>query len=125
MSDNQTTELAGGYTAERNKHGTAILHANGGVHIASVCEEALIAEVDRLRAQVAELQPDAEALRLMVAHEMDVFVRSGRWTEAVAPMQRPAKAFHDGSGLAATRLAISMISAAIDRARKSGDGGQG
>lgn len=63
------------------------------------------------------LDDDGDALRLMVALEMDVFVRAGRWTEAVAPMGRPAKMPHDGDALAATRRAITMAAAQIKEAQ--------
>ncbi len=63
------------------------------------------------------LEEDGDALRLMVTCQLDVFVRAGRWTEAVAPMGAPAKVLHDGDALAATRRAITMAAAQIKKAQ--------
>lgn len=56
------------------------------------------------------LKFNSDALGLMVRLEMDVFVRAGRWTEAVAPMGEPYKAMHGvhGDAETATRFAITM-----------------
>lgn len=54
------------------------------------------------------LEDDGDALRLAVLLEMDVFVRAGRWTEAVAPMGEAYKAMHGGHPEQATRRAIVM-----------------
>lgn len=54
------------------------------------------------------LEDDGDALRLAVRLEMDVFVRAGRWTEAVAPMSEAYKAMHGGEPESATRRAIVM-----------------
>lgn len=58
-----------------------------------------------------------DALALAVAMEMDVFVRGGRWTEAVAPMGKPYKALHGvhGGALPATRFAITMAATLAPR----------
>ena len=104
----EPVQLAGGYAAERNKHGTAILHASGGVHMASVCEEALIGEIERLRAQVAEMREDAERWRAVQWRwddERDMGP-GGRWWAAIHCSNKP-----------------KSPEAAIDRTRKSGDGG--
>lgn len=61
------------------------------------------------------LRSDADALALAVRLEMDVFVRSGCWTEAVAPMGRACKEPHSGDPLSATRRAIVRAAAAADR----------
>jgi hypothetical protein len=58
------------------------------------------------------LRSDADALALAVSMEMDVFVRAGRWTEAVRPMGPACKEPHDGDPLAATRRAI--VRAAVE-----------
>ena len=58
------------------------------------------------------LRSDADALALAVQMEMDVFVRAGRWTEAVRPMGPACKEPHNGNPLAATRLAI--VRAAVE-----------
>ena len=57
------------------------------------------------------LRSDADALALAVSMEMDVFVRAGRWTEAVRPMGPACKEPHDGDPLAATRRAIVRAAA--------------
>ena len=56
------------------------------------------------------LKFNSDALALAVRMEMDVFVRAGRWTEAVAPMGEPYKAMHGvhGDAETATRFAIAM-----------------
>lgn len=56
------------------------------------------------------LKFNSDALALAVRMEMDVFVRAGRWTEAVAPMGEPYKAMHGvhGDAETATRFAITM-----------------
>ena len=56
------------------------------------------------------LKFNSDALSLAVRMEMDVFVRAGRWTEAVAPMGEPYKAMHGvhGDAETATRFAITM-----------------
>lgn len=54
---------------------------------------------------------DGEALRLAVILEMDVFVRAGRWTEAVRPMGPACKETHGGDPMAATRRAIVRAAA--------------
>jgi len=58
------------------------------------------------------LRSDADALALAVRMEMDVFVRAGRWTEAVRPMGPACKEAHNGDPLAATRRAI--VRAAVE-----------
>lgn len=58
------------------------------------------------------LRSDADALALAVRMEMDVFVRAGRWTEAVRPMGPACKEPHHGDPLAATRRAI--VRAAVE-----------
>jgi hypothetical protein len=58
------------------------------------------------------LQSDADALALAVQMEMDVFVRAGRWTEAVRPMGPACKEPHEGDPLTATRRAI--VRAAVE-----------
>lgn len=58
------------------------------------------------------LRSDADALALAVRMEMDVFVRAGRWSEAVRPMGPACKEPHDGDPLAATRRAI--VRAAVE-----------
>jgi hypothetical protein len=57
------------------------------------------------------LASDADALALAVRMEMDVFVRAGRWTEAVRPMGPACKELHNGDPLAATRRAIVRAAA--------------
>ena len=57
------------------------------------------------------LHDDGDALRLAVHMEMDVFVRGGRWTEAVRPMSPACKQEHDDDPLAATRRAIVRAAA--------------
>lgn len=56
----------------------------------------------------------SDALALMVRMEMDVFVRAGRWTEAVRPMGPVCKEPHNGDPTKATCLAI--VRAAIETA---------
>lgn len=58
------------------------------------------------------LRSDADALALAVSMEMDVYVRAGRWTEAVRPMGPACKEPHNGDPLAATRRAI--VRAAVE-----------
>ncbi len=58
------------------------------------------------------LRSDADALALAVRMEMDVFVRSGRWSEAVRPLGPACKEPHNGDPLAATRRAI--VRAAVE-----------
>jgi hypothetical protein len=58
------------------------------------------------------LRSDADALALAVRMEMDVFVRAGRWSEAVRPMGPACKEPHAGDPLAATRRAI--VRAAVE-----------
>lgn len=65
-------------------------------------------------------EDDGDALRLAVRMEMDVFVRAGRWTEAVAPMGEPYKAMHGGYPEQATRRAIVMA-AALKPSGRPGD----
>lgn len=59
------------------------------------------------------LDLDGDALRLAVALEMDVFVRGGRWSEAVCPMSPAIKEPHGADPLAATRRAIVRAAAAV------------
>lgn len=59
------------------------------------------------------LADDGDALRLAVRLEMDVFVRGGRWSEAVAPMGKACKEPHGADPLAATRRAIVRAAAAM------------
>lgn len=61
------------------------------------------------------LDDDGEAFRLAVKMEMDVFVRGGRWTEAVRPMCPAVKEPHNGDPCAATRRAIVRAAAEIVR----------
>ena len=58
------------------------------------------------------LRSDADALALAVQMDMDVFVRAGRWTEAVRPMGPACKEPHNGDPLAATRRAIVRAASA-------------
>lgn len=86
----------------------ADMHADLGRRTA----EALGIPLEEGRAHMPELamalKRDAEALRLAVAKEMDVFIRAGRWTEAVRPMGTPVKVPHGLDALGATRIAIKM-----------------
>ena len=59
------------------------------------------------------LASDADALALAVQLEMDVFVRGGRWSEAVAPMAPACKEPHSGDPLKATRRAITRAAATV------------
>lgn len=59
------------------------------------------------------LERDGDALRLAVALEMDVFVRGGRWSEAVCPGGQAIKEPHGADPLAATRRAIVRAAAAV------------
>jgi hypothetical protein len=59
------------------------------------------------------LASDADALALAVLLEMDVFVRGGRWSDAVAPMGPACKEPHSGDALNATRRAITRAAAAV------------
>lgn len=59
------------------------------------------------------LKFNSDALALAVRMEMDVFVRGGRWTEAVAPMGPACQEPHLGDALAATRRAITRAAAAV------------
>jgi hypothetical protein len=59
------------------------------------------------------LASDADALALAVRMEMDVFVRGGRWSEAVAPMAPACKEPHSGDPLKATRRAITRAAATV------------
>ena len=63
------------------------------------------------------LTDDGDALRLAVKLEMDVFIRGGRWTEAVCPMSKPQKVLHDTDPCAATRCAITLAAAAVGEAK--------
>jgi hypothetical protein len=56
---------------------------------------------------------DGDTLRLAVRLEMDVFVRAGRWTEAVCPMGPACKEPHGTDPAAATRRAIVRAAAAM------------
>ena len=55
---------------------------------------------------------DGDALRLAVTCEMDVFIRAGRWSEAVCPMGPVCRVEHGNDANAATRLAITRAAAA-------------
>lgn len=66
------------------------------------------------------LRNNADALALMVALEMDVFVRTGRWSEAVRPMGPACKEPHNGDPVAATRRAIVRAAAAMAEQRVLG-----
>ena len=57
------------------------------------------------------LEDDGDALRLAVRMEMDLFVRAGRWTEAVRPMGPACKELHGDDPDAATRRAIVRAAA--------------
>jgi hypothetical protein len=61
------------------------------------------------------LHDHGDALLLAVKLEMDVFVRGGRWSEAVAPMGPACKEMHSDHAdpYAATCLAIVRAAAAI------------
>ena len=61
------------------------------------------------------LRSDADALALAVRLEMDVFVRAGKWTEAVRPMGPACKEPHADDQMAATRRAIVRAAAAGKR----------
>lgn len=61
------------------------------------------------------LTDDGDALDLFVRLEMDVFVRAGRWTEAVGPMGAVCKEPHGGDPHAATRRAIVRAAAQMDK----------
>ena len=114
MSDiTEPVPLAAGYSAKRSKHGTAILHVNGGLHMASLCEEALIGEIDRLRAQVAEMREDAERLNWLATQY--VVVRT--------PLRYGSRESFSGSPWDVEDSSPWDIRAAIDRARKSGPEG--
>lgn len=103
----------------------ADLHAELGRRTA----EALGLTDEEGRAHMPEvalaLRKDAEALRLAVAEEMDVFIRAGRWTEAVRPMGKPVKVEHGLDALHATRAAINAaarnMARAIEAAEKAGE----
>jgi hypothetical protein len=58
------------------------------------------------------LTDDGDALALAVQMEMDLFVRAGRWSEAVRPMGSACKEPHNGEPRAATRRAIVRAAAA-------------
>lgn len=60
---------------------------------------------------------DGDALRLAVKIEADVFVRGGRWSEAVGPMTPSFKEPHNDYPCAATRRAIVRAAAEIGRTR--------
>ena len=61
------------------------------------------------------LTDDGDALRLAVALDMDVFIRSGGETEAVAPMGKPQTVEHGSDPHSATRRAIVRAAAEIGR----------
>lgn len=61
------------------------------------------------------LADDGDALRLAVRLEMDVFVRAGRWSEAVCPMGPACKEPHGTDPTAATRRAIVRAAAAMSK----------
>ena len=64
---------------------------------------------------------DADALRLAVRMEMDLFVRAGRWSEAVRPMGPVCRIEHGDDPMAATRRAIVMAATARVRHMPPGD----
>ena len=61
------------------------------------------------------LKFNSDALDLAVRLEMDLFVRAGRWTEAVRPMGAACKEPHGVDAAAATRKAI--VRAAFEDAK--------
>ena len=61
------------------------------------------------------LTDDGDALRLAVALDMDVFIRSGGETEAVAPMGKPQTVEHGSDPHSATRRAIVRAAAEIGK----------
>lgn len=70
-------------------------------------------------ADVAPWNPlvsDSDALRLAVTLQMDVFVRTDQWSEAVAPMVTAQREQHGtGNALAATRRAVVRAAAEVGR----------
>ena len=67
------------------------------------------------------LTNDGDALRLAVKLQMDVFVRTDQWTEAVGPMVKVQREPHGtGNALAATRRAIVRAAAAMAEKRVLG-----
>jgi hypothetical protein len=58
------------------------------------------------------LEDDGDALRLAVRLQMDIFVRAGRWTEAVRPLGPSCKQPHERNQMEATRRAI--VRAAVE-----------
>jgi hypothetical protein len=61
------------------------------------------------------LADDGDALRLAVKLEMDVFIRAGRWSEAVVPMTTTIQEIHSdfADPFAATRRAIVRAAASV------------
>ncbi len=60
---------------------------------------------------------DGDSLRLAVALEMDVFVRTGRWSEAQGAWSDVARVHHNKDPQAATRHAIFRAAATARRRR--------